>query len=300
MNAGGDAVDREPTIGVVIPTYNCARLILTAIESVREQTWTRWRIVVVDDGSTDDTAEVLAPLVARGEITFLRFPNRGPSAARNSGILALDCPLIAFLDADDTLDPDALRAMALALEAVPHAAFAIADVLRVYQDRSELRTGCPPPGDSRTAILERNFVEGGGLFRRQALIDVGLFEESLRAVEDWDLYIRLILRGFEPTYVAGPLYRYVMRADSITRDVRSLVAAYEVVIRHHHGALARRGDRAARHLYAYHLWRIGREYFYKAGMRVKAAACLLEALRYDRSPQRLRRLPTPSAGGGRA
>jgi glycosyltransferase involved in cell wall biosynthesis len=267
---------------------------------VRRQTWTNWRIIVVDDGSTDDTAALLAPSAERGEITFLRLPNRGVSAARNSGIRAVDCPLIAFLDADDTLDPDALRTLAEGLEAAPNAAFAIADVLRVYTDHSELRVGAPPPGDPRRAILERNFVEGGGLFKRSALLEVGLFDETLRAVEDWELYIRLIVRGFVPTYVAGPSYHYIVRPDSITRNQLLLVQSYERVIRMHHAPLARSGDRVFRHIYAHHLWKIARTYFYVLHMRLKALSCVLEALANDPVPQRLRRrrpVPPGPAGG---
>jgi glycosyltransferase involved in cell wall biosynthesis len=281
--------ESAPVIGVVIPTYNCAGQIPAALESLRRQTWPHLRIIVVDDGSTDGTEALLAPLAARGELVYLRLANGGPSRARNHGIRAAECPLIAFLDADDTLDPDALRPMAEALAASPRAAFAIGDVLRVYPDRSELRLGSPPPGSPWRAILERNFVEGGGVFRREALLEVGLFDESYRAFEDWDLYIRLIARGLEPVYVPGPSYNYILRGDSITRDERVLVASYERLVRQHHAPLARKGDRVFRRIYAVHLWKIARTYFYKLRMPLKALQCVVEALLNDPVPQRLRR-----------
>lgn len=288
MSAGVPA-GGKPRIGVVIPTFNCRHVIMGAIDSLRAQTYPNVHIIIADDGSTDDTESLLAPLATGDDFTYIKIPNRGVSAARNTGIRATDDPLVAFLDADDTLEPDALRSLAAALENDAGASFASADVLRVYPEHSELRVGAPSPGDPLQAILERNYVEGGGLFRRPALVEAGLFDESMRACEDWDLYIRLIERGFLSTYVPGASYRYVMRGDSITRNELALVRSFEHLIRKHHAPRARTGHPVFRRLYAHHLWKIARMYFYVLHMRGKALSCVLEALVNDPVPQRLKR-----------
>jgi glycosyltransferase involved in cell wall biosynthesis len=288
----------EPRVCVVIPTYNCASFILRAIASVQAQTWPDTRIIVVDDGSTDETAAVLAPRVARGELVFLRVPNGGPSAARNLGIRATEDDLVAFLDADDELEPDCLRVMVEALHASPGAGFCITDVARVYPDRAELRSGRPPEGDLFLAILRQNFVQGGGLFRRQALLDVGLFDESLRIFEDWELYIRLLGRGVLPVYVEGAWYRYVLRGDSLTRDLARIVESKQQVLVRHHKRMANERRPGVRAIYADQMWWLARVSFYGLHRRRAALRFLLEGFRYDPAPGRILRAVRTRLRGG--
>jgi glycosyltransferase involved in cell wall biosynthesis len=230
-------------------------------------------------------------------LTFLRGRYGGPSAARNAGVRATAADLIAFLDADDELEPDALRLMVAALESTPGADFCITDVVRVYPDHEELRCGRPPEGDPLLAILRDNFIQGGGLFRRQDLLDAGLFDESLRIFEDWELYIRLIERGLRPAYVAGPWYRYVLRADSITRDRAAIVEAKRRVLERHHRRLMRAGRPGVRTIYADQMWWLARMHHDHLHRPGAALRCLLEGLRYDPAPWRiLRAVRTRSRG----
>jgi glycosyltransferase involved in cell wall biosynthesis len=284
LRAGGG-----PSVGVVIATYNCADCILTAVASIREQTLPGARIIVVDDASTDETASLLAPLAARGELTYLRVSHRGSGGARNAGIRATDDELIAFLDADDTFEPDALRVMVAALQAAPGAGFCITDVARVYPDRTEVRSGRPPEGDLLLALLRENFVQGNNLFRRQALLDAGLFDESFLKLEDWELYIRLLARGIRPVYVEGAWYRYVMRGGSLTRDLSGIVEAKRQLLRKHHKRMADEGVPGLRAIYADQLWWMARMYFGPLRRRGAALRCLLEGVRYDPAPGRILR-----------
>ena len=278
-----------PRVTVIIPTYDCVSLIPAAIASVQAQTWPDTRIIVVDDGSADDTAAVLAPRAARGELTLLRVPHGGPAAARNAGIRATADELIAFLDADDTLEPDALRVTAAALLAAPAAGFCITDVARVYPDHTEVRNGRPPEGDAFLAILRGNFVQRGVLFRRQALLEAGLFDESLRILEDWELYIRLLGRGLRPVYVEGAWYRYVMRGDGLTRDLAEIAKSKRQVLSKHHQRLADEGVPGLRAIYADQMWWLGRMYFDQLRRRREGLRCFLEGLRYNPDPRRILR-----------
>jgi glycosyltransferase involved in cell wall biosynthesis len=276
-----------PRIAIVIPTFNCAAHLPAALASIAAQTWKPTRTIVVDDGSTDGTAALLAERAARGELTVITIANAGPAAARNAGVRAADEEFVAFLDADDTLEPDALRVMAEALLASPDAGFCITDVARVYADHVEARNGRPPEGDLRLAILRANFVEGGGLFRRSVLLEAGLFDESLRIFEDWELYIRIIDGGVRPVYVAGTWYRYVVRPNSLTRDLTAMTRCKEVVLRRHHKRLADAGEPRMRVVYADQMWWLARHCAYHVRRRGAALRFLLEALRYDPDPRRL-------------
>ena len=285
----GPRAGSGPSVCVVIATYNCADCILVAIASVRAQTWPGARIIVVDDASTDETASLLAPLEARGELTYLRVAHRGCGAARNAGIRATDDELIAFLDADDTFEPDALRVMVGALQASPEAGFCITDVARVYPDRTELRSGRPPEGDLLLALLRKNFIQGNNLFRRQALLDAGVFDESFQYLEDWELYIRLLVRGIRPVYVEGAWYRYVMRADSLTRNLTGIVESKRQLLKKHHKRMADEGVPGLRAIYADQLWWLARMYYGPLHRRGAALLCLLEGVRYDPAPGRILR-----------
>ena len=180
-------------IGIVTPAYNVSPFIGDTIRSVLAQTHGDWTMVVVDDGSTDETASVV-----RGfhdpRLRLVCQQNAGVSAARNRGAAALDCDAVLFLDGDDWLAPFALDALATALSAAPHAVAAVGAYERgglVY---------APAYGAVLERLLVRNlFVNGGHvLIRREA---VQPFREDLRFGEDWEFWVRLALT---PTGIKRP------------------------------------------------------------------------------------------------
>jgi glycosyltransferase involved in cell wall biosynthesis len=179
-------------IGVVVPAYNAAPWIGDAIASVLAQAHRDWTLVVVDDGSTDATADVAAGFTDR-RIRLIRQPNSGVSAARNAGTSVIDGDALLFLDADDWLAPDALARLAAALDASPHAvaaggacAFAGTCVVRR-----------PPAGDILQRLLVRNLFANGGhlLLRAAAVRKVGGFLRGITYGEDWEFWIRIALQG---------------------------------------------------------------------------------------------------------
>jgi glycosyltransferase involved in cell wall biosynthesis len=189
---------REPEIGmpavsVILATYNRAGFLPRAIESVR-LAGSDPEIIVVDDASTDNTPEVCELLSG---IRYLRLSrNEGLAGARNAGIRASSSELVAFLDDDDLRLPGSLDSQVRALEASPEAAFCYGRLLAA-DPLHQLPTGdiipkrCPT-GDIFWDLLEQNFVSPVTVVaHKQTLIECDLFNPALRAVEDWDLWLRI-------------------------------------------------------------------------------------------------------------
>jgi glycosyltransferase involved in cell wall biosynthesis len=179
-------------VGIVTPAWNMAPWIGAAIRSVLAQTHVDWRMVVVDDGSTDGTPDVVWAL-SDERLTLLRQVHEGVAAARNRGLLALEpgCEAILFLDADDQLTPNALTRLVAGLRAAPHAV-AAAGPCEIAG-----RLLRPPIGDLLEPLLHRNRFANGGhlLIRRAATVEVGPFCPRLAYGEDWDYMIRLAMIG---------------------------------------------------------------------------------------------------------
>ena len=187
-------VAATPLISVVIPCYNQGRFLSAAIASARSSSLDV-EVVVVDDGSTDDT-----PDVARRQegIIYVRQPNRGLAAARNAGLEKSRGELIVFLDADDALAPGALDAGVAALRDRPECALATGRCVMMDADGTHLPTARQPPidGDAYVALLRENYIwmPAMAMFRRQAILEAGGFDPSADAAADYDLYLRVARR----------------------------------------------------------------------------------------------------------
>ncbi len=194
-------------IGIVTPAFNVAPFIAETIRSVLAQTHRDWAMVVVDDGSTDGTGDVV-----RGfrdpRLRLVVQPNAGVSAARNRGTAALvACEAMLFLDGDDVLAPFALATLAAALG--PAAVAAVG----AYERGG--RVFSPASGDVLERLLVRNlFVNGGHvLIRRDAMQP---FRTDLRYGEDWEFWVRLALGRAAPS---SPTMTGIFRAGSIPRPI---------------------------------------------------------------------------------
>ncbi len=198
-------------VGIVTPAWNMAPWIGATIRSVLAQTHADWRMVVVDDGSTDATAAVTAGF-RDARLALLRQANAGVSVARNRGLAALDpdAEAVLWLDADDCLAPDALARLVAALRAAP-AAVAAAGPCAIAG-----RVLRPPAGDLLEPLLWRNRFANGGhlLIRRAATIAAGPHRPGLAYGEDWEYLIRVALVG-PFTLAAGraPLLQVRLRPD---------------------------------------------------------------------------------------
>ena len=203
-----------PTVSVIIPTYNRASFLVDTIKSVLAQTYKHVEIVLVDDGSTDDTRIILHPYMDR--ITYIYQENRGRSAARNTGIGTCSGKYLVFLDSDDLLLPEKLKRQVSFLESHPEVDLVYSDGYTLNDDGSldSLEphvTTFPPPDrtDLVAAFLRGNlFAPHTALLRRGCLDAESLFDESIAGLEDWDLWLRLLLRGATFAYQDGKVVLY--------------------------------------------------------------------------------------------
>ncbi len=216
----------EPTFSVIIPCYNHARYLAESIESARAQGGgDDVEVIVVDDGSTDRSVDVTAEYP---NVTLVRQPNAGLPAARNAGVRASRGRFLAFLDADDRLLPNALRAGQAVLESAPDAAFAVGSFY--YIDAAGHVTSAYPPlavhGDAYEAMLRQSFIpmHATVLFRREVILEVGGYDESLPACEDFDLYLR-ILRGHGMRQHDALVAAYRRHDANLSRNAQLVVAA---------------------------------------------------------------------------
>ncbi len=191
---------RPVRIGIVIPAHNAAPWIADAIVSVLAQGFRDWVLVVVDDGSTDATVELVS-YFADPRIHLRVQQKAGVSAARNRGCAALDVDALLFLDADDWLGEDALSRLAEVLAARPDAVAASGSCGFVQENAvigdAPQRLLRPAGGDILERLLERNLFANGGhvLVRAEAAHAAGGFRPGLTYGEDWEFFIRIALRG---------------------------------------------------------------------------------------------------------
>lgn len=187
----------EHKVSVIIPAYNAAKYIAAAIDSVLSQTYPAVECIVVDDGSTDRTAEIVK---AYGErVKYIYQPNAGRSAARNRGISMASGEFITFLDADDYLAPEKIGLQLAFLEMHPEYDAVYCRVAYFEEGSKNSQYSVRrrnPVGDILPELLFSNFITvHAPLFRKSAVEKIGGFDPSLSRYEDWDLFLRLAISG---------------------------------------------------------------------------------------------------------
>jgi glycosyltransferase involved in cell wall biosynthesis/uncharacterized Rossmann fold enzyme len=216
-------IEKDCLVTVIIPSYNDAHFLGQAVQSVLDQTWTNFEIIVVDDGSQDNTAEV-AKSFGDSRIRYVRHEqNKGLSAARNTGLRQAHGKYITFLDADDYFLPHKLMTQAVFLENYPQYGLVGGGSMRVDENGAIINGGS---GRARPVFPQELFVRSRfnahtTLIRKEWIDRIGYFDEELRAAEDWDFYCRLAWAGCL-MYSTGDIvcaYRY--RRDSMSMDVEA-------------------------------------------------------------------------------
>jgi len=218
------------SVTVMIPCFNQSRFLPAAVASVRAQSYDGWTCLVVSGGSTDETAAVASAMNVR----LLDQPNRGVSAARNAGLSAADTDLIAFLDADDELLPDAVARAAEALANDPDADLVVGRCAVMDADGRAL----PAFHDAVDTAhlydewLARNFVwtPGAAMFRRSALADLGGFPLQVGPAADYAVYLRFARAG-RVRLIPHELVRYRRHDASMSRDPALMLRATLAVLR---------------------------------------------------------------------
>jgi glycosyltransferase involved in cell wall biosynthesis len=222
-------------VSIIIPCYNQGRFLPEAVASVVAQSYPHRELIIVDDGSTDDTAAIAEQQIAAHAghaIRLIRQPNSGLSASRNAGIAAARGPYILPLDADDALEPEMLAATVAVLDAQPAVGFVYTDVLMVGVETTRWSGG----EYSLTKLLFDCPSVPMTLFRKAGWEAVGGFQGNLhpQGYEDWDFWLSLAQAGWLGYHVPQPLVRYRRANNSMLAHARrhDLELRAQLVLRH--------------------------------------------------------------------
>jgi len=220
-------------VSVIVPVYNRADMVGKCIESILEQTYHNIEVIVINDGSTDNSLQIMTAYSERnpGKIVVIDQQNSGQAHARNIGMENSKGEFIAFLDSDDTWEKDKL------LLQIP---LFRGDVGLVYCGIREVNTAgaclktvlCDPDmrGNIYRQLLVQNRMTGGSVvISRTALESVGGFDESFNAAENWDLWIR-IAEKFRVEFVNQPLLNYLCHSGNMSVDIERMMSAARAVL----------------------------------------------------------------------
>ncbi len=228
-----DPSGQSVRVSVVIPCFNYGRYLAEAVESVLAQSLRDAEVIIVDDGSTDDSRSVAQALIdahPEAAIRLIARPNCGsPGQTRNVGIDAARGRYVVCLDADDRLHPDYLARCAAALDAHADAAIAYGD-LQMFGDDDTLHV--PPEWDTRVE-LDCNFLDVVSMFRRSVWAQVGGYDTEI-GYEDWDLWIGVIEHGFTGVKAPGALWYYRKHGSGVfaQHTVRDQEIKAQIVVKH--------------------------------------------------------------------
>jgi glycosyltransferase involved in cell wall biosynthesis len=217
MTHGLDAVERQNlSVSVVIPAYNRLPILGRALESVANQTYPIKQVILVDDGSTDGTAEWVSDNYSNINVVSL-IANSGAAAARNAGIQRANADLVAFLDSDDSWLPTYISRQVAAIAADSSASFGYCSRYLNQGKFNSKGVKCSPSDDHDLlkSMLFNCFIHTMSqvVVRRSAFERIGSFNEQLPMCEDWELYMRLLTLG-KPTVVDEELVIKDWRPDS--------------------------------------------------------------------------------------
>jgi len=200
----------NPLVSVIVPAWNAARFLPEAIASIRRQNYQPIQIIVVDDGSTDDTAETIAAL---GDILYIRQENGGPSAARNTGLARATGEFIAFLDADDRWPEQKLSIQMARLLAEPSLDLVLGRIRYIAMDDGVMPDFAREAPDNSITHVHL----GSGLYRRRIFERIGGFEVTLRFCEDMDWFVRAREADARMRILRTVTLNYYLHATNMTR-----------------------------------------------------------------------------------
>jgi glycosyltransferase involved in cell wall biosynthesis len=226
-------------VAVIVPCFNHGEFVGEAVQSALDQDAGRPRVVVVDDGSTEQ-ATIDAIEALPDEVQVIRQENAGRSAARNAGAAATDARFLLMLDADDRLPTDSLGKLRRALEADPKAGFAYGRLRYFGAWSSEIDF----PDFDAFKLLYRS-IAWIGLVRRKAFEEAGGFDTSLAGYEDWDLVLGMVENGWGAAQLDDVVLEYRRHAASMLEGDRANYRANYRALRRKHARLFERSSELA-------------------------------------------------------
>lgn len=226
-----------PTVSVILPTYNRAHLICRAIQSILAQTFGDFELIVVDDGSTDNTEEIVKNFNDK-RIKYIKCKeNKGASTARNTGIKASKGEYIAFQDSDDEWLQEKLeKQVEILLHSPPEVGVAYTGIFRIEDDKKiYIPAGCftLKEGKIHSELLKENFVGTPAvLIKKQCFERIRYFDEKLPALEDWELWIE-ISKYYEFRYINKPLVYSYYTPSSVNVNQNNALKALQMILINH-------------------------------------------------------------------
>lgn len=228
--------NRNPAVSVIIPTYNRAHIISRSIRSILNQTYNDFELIIVDDGSTDNTEEVVKNFNDKRIKYIVHKENMGASSALNTGINFSSGSFVTFNGSDDEWLPEKLEEEMKGFKTADSRVGVVYSALwEIYADE---KVYTPRPihevleGNLHDELIKGNFVNGLSLIKRSCFEKVGVFDEKLPAQEDWELYIR-ISKYYNFKFINKPLSKHYLSPDSLTLKFNVLVNSTKKIIEKH-------------------------------------------------------------------
>lgn len=213
---------QEPLVSVVIATYNMGQYLADAARSVLDQTWKNLELIIIDDGSTDDTPTAIQPVLVDSRVRYIRQQNAGQPKAKNAGINACKGDFIAFCDGDDLWVPRKLELQMACMNADPKIGVVYSRVDYMDQHGTFTRHDLPQghSGKITDQLIVYNFIPfGTALVRKSVLDQCGIFDENLPMGIDWDLWLRVSTR-WEFKFLPEVTYRYREWPGQMSKNFR--------------------------------------------------------------------------------
>lgn len=216
-------------VSIIMPAYNAGQYIKDAVDSALAQTYSNIEIVVVDDGSTDDTAAIMARYAAEKRINFIQQKNQGVAAARNTALAVAKGEFVAFLDADDLFLPNKIEKQIGYLQAHPECGVCYCDIFHFRANAPDkflfLEQGMYSGDEVFERLLQRFFINPLSVVARRSAIDVAHgFNPQYRTAEDFDLFLRMAYAGVRFEHMPEKLAKYRMQSASLSYDPRAQIA----------------------------------------------------------------------------
>lgn len=227
-------------ISIVMPTYNSEEYILKTLECISSQSYKNWELTISDDGSADNTAKIINSFIHANpelRVTLLQNAHRGPGMARNQGVLAATSEWISFLDSDDRWTPDKLERVVHYILEHPSCNLFCHSEMCIQSDGSKTMLEYFKSYDDRMPLRKQVynrllFSTSAIVCRKELIIKAGLFDEGLKACQDYDLWYKMV-PWMNPCFIKEQLGFYIERPNNITsRKWRRIVPVVRVFFRH--------------------------------------------------------------------
>jgi len=226
-------MNKIPKVSVIIPTYNRADLLPRAIDSVLNQTYQDFELIIVNDGSIDNTEDIVKRFQKKDKrIQYIKYDkNRGPSEARNTGMKIAKGKYVAFLDSDDEWLENKLEKQ---LDVFKNPQINVVTCWAYWVNEIKNKTSIytvPYFDDPLPYILKENYIlssPSGVILKKNVIEKIGFFDSSLRIAQDWDYWMRIIENGYNFYVIPQPLLKYFFRKENLTNSTSNFEKAQNI------------------------------------------------------------------------